>query len=179
MITTINASPKKKGTVAKLLSVFEVAANRLQIETKRVDLYDYEFPPHTGNLKRWPLRYPFIKDIKKSDGMVIATPTYWFNMPGQLKNFIDVLTEYINWDENDVLLEDKLLGILAVAPGGGATSLLENLALTLNTMGMIILPYSLMFFGSQDLPENPNGWCRRHIRELAKQFKDNLDEWGE
>ena len=176
MITTINASPKKNGTVGKMLKVFEGAAKKLKIETKRIDLYDYKFPPHTGNLKRYPLRYPFIKDIRKSHGMVIATPTYWFNVPGQLKNFIDMLTEYINWDKDNVLLEEKLLGVLAIAPGGGATNILENLALTLNTMGMTILPYSLMFFGSQDVPENPNGWVKKNIRELAQQFKWNLSE---
>ena len=175
MITTVNASPKKDGTVAMLLEVFEEAARGEGFAIKRINLYDYDFPPHTGNLKREPLEYPFIDDIDESCAMVIATPTYWFNVPGQLKNFIDMLTEYISWEEDDVLLEGKMLGVLAVAPGGGGTNILENLALTLNTMGMIILPYSLMFFGSQDQPENPNGWCKKNIRELAEQFGENVE----
>lgn len=175
MIITINASPKKDGTVGNLLHIFEIAAIQLRIRVKRINLYDYELFSHTGDLKRTPLEYPFIDDIYDSDGIVIGTPTYWFNMPGQLKNFIDLLTDYTDWDEDDVLLEEKLLGVLAVSPGGGATNILENLALTLNTMGVTILPYSLMFFGSRDQPENPNGWGRKHIKQLAERFSEYLE----
>ena len=35
---------------------------------------------------------------------------------------------------------------------------------------MIIPPYALMFFGSEDQPENPNGWNKRDIKELAKRI---------
>ncbi len=172
IIVTINASPKINGTVAKLLKIFEkeVVKTVLPTEIARINLYDYDLPPHDGNLERKPLKYPFIKDIKRADAIIIATPTYWFNMPGQLKNFIDVLTEYIDWDNDDVLLAGKILGIIAVSPGGGATNILENLALTLNTMGMVIPPYALMFFGSGDLPDNPNGWSKENIKELAQRI---------
>lgn len=169
-IITINASPKKDGTVSELLKIFEKEVIKLGGKIKRINLYDYNFPPHSGNLEREPLQYPFIKEIKKARALVIATPTYWFNMPGILKNFLDMLTEYTDWDNDDVLLEGKILGVLAVSPGGGATNILENLALTLNTMGMIILPYSLMFFGSRDLPDNPNGWSKKNIKELARRL---------
>jgi len=169
-IVTINASPLKKGTVDKLLTIFEKEAGK-QVTIIRVNLYDYAFFPHDGNLMRKPLWYPFIKDMEEADSIVIATPTYWFNIPGQLKNFIDMLTEHIDWDNNSVLLEGKKLGIIAVSPGGGATNILENLALTLNTMGMIIPSYALMFFGSQDQPDNPNGWQKKNIKELAQRLR--------
>jgi len=171
-IVTINVSPKKNGTVESLLKIFEKEVKK-QAVIQRINLCDYDFPPHNGNLDRKPLDYSFIKDIKNSHAIIIATPTYWFNMPGQLKNFLDMLTEYIDWDNNEVLLEKKILGVIAVSPGGGATNILENLALTLNTMGMTILPYSLMFFGSKDLPENPNGWSRNHIKELAQRILES------
>ena len=174
MIITVNASPVEGGTVESLLEIFEEEAMEIGLEIRRLDLRGYNIPPHDGNLERTPLDYHFIQDIRGSEGIVIASPTYWFRAPGHLCNFIDMLTEYINWDNDDVLLADKLAAIIAVAPGGGATNICANLALTLNTMGMCIPPYGLLFFGSQDedVPENPNGWGKRHIQALAHQFKD-------
>ena len=88
-IVAINASPIKRGTVDKLLRVFEKSLSNKHKAT-RINLYDFDFPPHGGNLEREPLKYPFIKDIRKAHAIIIATPTYWFNMPGILKNFLDM-----------------------------------------------------------------------------------------
>ena len=104
----------------------------------------------------------FQKALVEADGFVIATPTYWFNEPGILKNFIDSLTPL---EENGFMLEGKVGGFIVYSPEGGETDVLENLAMTFNQMGIVLVPYSLIFYrGSQDK------WALDDVKLLAKSM---------
>lgn len=143
-ILAVNSSPQEKGHTVHLLNLFVESAEKLGAQVKRFDLYKEHIPPVTGELGKKSKKLSHLqKELVASDGFVIATPTYWFNEPGILKNFIDNLTPL---EENGFLLEGKVAGFIVYSPQGGETEVLENLAMTFNQMGVTLPPYSLIFY---------------------------------
>lgn len=143
-IVTIGCSPKETGHTASLLKLFTETAITSGAKIERFDLYEEHIKPFSGELGKKIKKLDHIqRALIESDGFVIATPTYWFNEPGILKNFVDNLTPL---EENGFLLEGKVAGILVYSPEGGETTVLETLALTFNQMGVAIPPYALIFF---------------------------------
>jgi multimeric flavodoxin WrbA len=142
-LLAINSSPKPHGTTASLLSIFEKEASKVA-EVERVNLYDHPLPFVTGELDL-PIQElnPLQQKMVDCDGFVIATPTYWFSAPAILKNFIENLTLL---EENGWLLEGKVAGFIVYAPDGGEISVLQNLVLTFNHMGVTIPPYATIFY---------------------------------
>lgn len=164
-VLAINSSPKADGQTAKLLDIFTNEAKKLGLEVTVRNLYELkdQIPPFDGQLNE-PAREVkgIYREIVDCDGFVIATPTYWFNMPGILKSFIDHLTIL---EEGGWMLEGKAAGIITYSPQGGEMGVLVPLALTLNHMGVTLPPYSLIFYrGSQDQ------WALDDIKLLAKSI---------
>ena len=63
------------------------------------------------------------------------------------------------------MLEGKVGGFIVYSPEGGETDVLENLAMTFNQMGIVLVPYSLIFYrGSQDK------WALDDVKLLAKSM---------
>jgi NAD(P)H dehydrogenase (quinone) len=75
-------------------------------------------------------------DLKNADGIVLGSPTYWGNMAGPMKSFIDDW-----WLKYKVPLSDKVGG--SFASGGGDTGGKENVIYSLNiammNAGMILV----------------------------------------
>lgn len=91
------ASPKKAGTISRMLEAFE-AALPSGAERETVFLAEHRLLPCTGCMKcRTSLACALAGDdadeigakMKDSDVLVIAAPTYWANMPGTLKVLFD------------------------------------------------------------------------------------------
>ncbi len=162
-ILAINSSPKSDGHTARFLEHFEKAAKQLNAEVTHMDLYHEKIPFFSGILGKKLKRMSHVqKAMVETDGFIIATPTYWFNEPGVLKNFIDNLTPL---EENGFKLEGKVGGFIVYSPEGGEIGVLENLAMTFNHMGVILPPYSFIFYrGPQD------DWVMQDIKDLAKRM---------
>lgn len=166
-ILAINSSPKPDGKTASFLQTFIDAAKDQGMEVNKVNLYEEEIPHHSGELDK-PLKElsKLQKKFVEADGFVIATPTYWFNVPGVLKNFIDHLTIL---EENGWQAEGKVAGIICYAPEGGELGVLGNLSVALNHMGIVIPPYGLIFYrGPQD------SWAIPDIKLLAKSMAQQI-----
>lgn len=175
-ILAINSSPKTKGHTARLLELFIKSAVRPGADVKRVNLFREEIKPVTGELKKKIKRLSKLqKALIECDGFVIASPTYWFAEPGILKDFIDNLTP---WEETGFMLEGKVAGFIVFSPEGGETNVLENLALTFNQMGVLLPPYSLIFYrGPKDK------WAIDNLKLLAKNIIQQIKaqkqlRWG-
>lgn len=152
----INGSPRSYGNTYKLLRIALKVAELEGARTKTINLYDYDIKPCLGCLSdiQETCRYPCVIDddmkqlydeVLKADGLIIATPIYWFNVPGVLKNFIDRLTALENmiFIDGRSWLEGKVLGVIATGNDSGDVKVLSNVALTFNFMGMIVPPWSL------------------------------------
>ena len=161
-ILGFNGSPRKYGNTAKLLYLALKAAEEEGAETKVFHLYDYRIEPCLGCLSDEQLacRYPCVieddmkqlyDEILEADGFIIATPIYWYAPSGVTKNFIDRLTAFENmiFIEGRSLLEGKVAGLIAVGNDVGAIQLLSTLGTTLNTMGMLLPPWSVAYYSEK------------------------------
>ncbi len=158
-VVGFNGSPRKYGNTARLLEAALAGARIAGAETVRVDLYDYEIRPCLGCLSdvEEACRIPcVIRDgmdeiyrlIEESDGIIIATPIYWFNMSGVVKNLIDRMTAFENMIHHvgRSLVEGKAAGVIAVGNEQGGAMVTANLLLTLNSMGFAIPPWGFAYY---------------------------------
>jgi multimeric flavodoxin WrbA len=100
--------------------------------------------------------------LKKADGIILGTPTYWFNMSGLMKNFIDRLTV----TEKNWMLEDKVAGFVVTGSKDedGAMMATTSMVAALNHLGMVIFPYSMLYFRGRSGPK----WAQDDLRDFAK-----------
>lgn len=141
-LVVLNGSPKADGHTASMAAALMDAA-AVFAECQRIDLYEEALPPVTGELDI-PLGEPNSVQAKLlwCDAFVLVTPTYWFNMPAVVKNFVDHLTIL---EDNGFLLEGKVAGCIVYTPEGGGENILQNLAMVFNHMGIVVPPYCLIF----------------------------------
>ena len=63
--------------------------------------------------------HKIVSDILESDCVVIAAPSYWADVPGQLKTFFDRNTPYGDTNPNRILRADKPIKGIAIAVRAG------------------------------------------------------------
>lgn len=108
-IIALACSPSKKRNSDSMLDAFiegmsecdQVAVEKIYLNDILIDYYSHKnskgVGEHEAGFKN------LIEKIQQSSGMVIATPTYNFSVPANLKNFIDRIRfisldlEKINW----------------------------------------------------------------------------------
>jgi hypothetical protein len=97
-ILVLNGSPRKRGTIAKLLKAVAEGAKEKGDDVEWVDVYDLHMKPCTACMKcrpDGPCRLPeddaheVGRKISEADGLVVGTPTHWGNMSSQLKCLFD------------------------------------------------------------------------------------------
>jgi multimeric flavodoxin WrbA len=76
--------------------------------------------------------YEMVSDILNSDFVVIAAPSYWADIPGQLKTFFDRTTPYGDTNPNRVLKATKKIKGIAIAIRAGVRE--EENELILNSI---------------------------------------------
>lgn len=158
-ILGINGSPRKYGNTFKLLSIAIKVAEHYGAYTEVIHLYDYEIKPCIGCLSdiQEACQYPCVisddmreiyDKILKANGLIIATPVYWYAPSSQMKNFIDRITIFENmiFISGKCLLEGKVAGIIAVGNDSGTIQVISNLYAVLNSMGITIPPWALAYY---------------------------------
>ncbi len=158
-VLAINASPRKYGNTYKLLKVALEAVNHEGLETELIHLYDYELKPCMGcvsddiNLCRPPClmeddAWEVLRKIRDSDGLIIATPIYWYGPPGHLKTLIDKMTVFENMSviEGRSWIEGKAAGFIAAGGDSGEIMTIAYLMVVLNSMGLVIPPWALAYY---------------------------------
>jgi len=97
-IVLINASPRKNGATAKILNGFAYNLSaKSDVEIANISLSDLKLDFCLGCCMCYKNGFCHIDDdadmlserISSADGVIIGTPTYVSNIPGQLKTFID------------------------------------------------------------------------------------------
>ena len=160
-ILGVNGSPRKYGNTFKLLSVALKFAEEEGAESEIVHLYDYDIRPCMGCLcdKQEACRYPCVieddmrtlyEKVLGSDGIIIATPIYWYSPPSIVKAFIDRLTAFENmiFIDGRSWLEGKVAGVIAVGNDSGSIQVVSLLYSILNSMGLHIPPWALAYYHS-------------------------------
>ncbi|MGE5808071.1 MAG: flavodoxin family protein [Nitrospirota bacterium] len=94
MILFLNGSPRKKGVTSSLLKIMADEARARGADVEWVDVNDLSIRPCIGCLKCRPDKKCILpKDdghrmgelLENCSALVVGAPTYWGNMPGQLK----------------------------------------------------------------------------------------------
>lgn len=198
LILGINGSPYKTGIVAELLDMVVSGAQKAGAETKTIHLYDLKIDYDSGYYSRDP-RLATVKNIpsddmkdlypvlRQADGIVLATPVYWANMSGAMKNFLDRLTPL----ENDGFsLQGKVAAFIAASKeneGGGEMAAMA-MAAALLQMGVMILPNGVMWYPGKWVTseKQEESWARSdapkvgrnmvHLLELLRQSPIGWDK---
>ena len=196
-ILGINGSPHHEGTTCELLNLLLSGASEAGAETRVVHLYDLNIVHEPGHYSQNPLKavpsemprdgivelYP---EILRADGLVFATPVYWANMSGVMKDFIDHLTPL----ENDGFqLEGKVAAFIAASKEneGGLEMAVMSMVTALAQMGVLIPPNSVMWYpgGWTTTRKKFDSWAKkdapkvgRNMVKLVEILKKNKIEWS-
>lgn len=157
-ILGILGSPHKDGGTAQLFFSALKAAEKEGAKTEWYSLYDGEIKPCIGCIQnegpecRFPCIFEdygkiLLQKIYEADGLIFATPIYWFAPSGVMKNLIDRMTcleNMVSFGESSYL-EGKVFGAVVVGADTGALMTGGYLITTLNSMGAIIPPWAIAY----------------------------------
>jgi multimeric flavodoxin WrbA len=168
LICAINGSSRINGQTARLLKRILRDAQALGAKTKLIHLAQHPLQYCDGSQEpqvRSDIR-GILEVLEEADGIVFGTPTYWFNMSGLMKNFIDRLTV----TEKGWMLENKVAGFVATGAKyeDGAMMAITSMAGAMNGLGMIIFPYSMLYFRGQGR-SHPK-WAKDDLSTFSKRM---------
>jgi multimeric flavodoxin WrbA len=192
LIVGINGSPHKNGTTAKLLKKVLSSAEKYGAKTILIDIADKNIKQCLGcySIKHDSCKYPckqkddmqeIYKILFKSDAIIFASPVYWFNVSGLMKNFIDRLSCL---ECSGFMLEGKIGGFIADSKENEGGNIVPPMlmASVLNHMGLIIPPYAMIYY-----PAFEEGWnwsvkdldlLAKNIIRLSKSLKQSkIKSW--
>lgn len=95
-IIALSCSPSHSRNSDAMLDAFIVGLSKHPIDIEKIYLDSIPIDPYSYTNRTGPADHELefkelTEKIKKSQGLIIATPTYNFSVPGHLKNFIDRL----------------------------------------------------------------------------------------
>ncbi len=108
MLLFLNSSPRKHGVTTSLLRIIADEARAAGAEAEWVDVSNLFIKPCIGCLKCRPDKKCILpKDdghrmgelFEKCSGLVVGAPTYWGNMPGQLKILFERIVPVLEYYE--------------------------------------------------------------------------------
>jgi len=160
LIIGINGSPHKNGTTVMALNRVLESSKKHGADIKIIHLIDKKINPCRGCYSEDPrlCKYPcnvkddmqeILKLMIRADAFVFASPVYWFNMSGLMKNFMDRLTSLAT---RGYKLEGKV-GVFVAASKedeGGKVLASIIMASTMNHLGLLIPPYSIIFYPGKE-----------------------------
>lgn len=135
-ILAIVGSPRTKGNTNYLVDRALEEAELLGVETEKVILSELEIKPCVGhdNCSTFNL-CPQNDDMNwlldkflEADGIILATPVYWYNVTAQMKTFID--RNYFAY-KHDMKYKALVVGIIVVAE-------MEAIDDTLHTLNQVV-----------------------------------------
>lgn len=195
-ILIIEGSPRKYGSSAQLVQVAIRGIEEAGGEAEVLFLYDYIIKPCIGcvseNTKY--CKFPCViedddfnkiaEKIIAFDGLIIATPVYWYAPSGMLKNFIDRLTSLENmiFHTGRSLLEGKVVGFIATGLDSGVFMAISYLMAVLNSMGAIVAPWSMAYSHLEDVSKDDGalkdaynvGYLVTEMIKVVKQYNSNI-----
>ncbi len=132
-LLAIVGSPRLKGNTNYLVDQALGEAAKLGVQTEKLILSQYQVNPCIGCEDCAQLDYCLQKDdagwildrFCKADGVILATPVYWYNVSAQMKVFID--RNYFLY-KHDCKYRARAVGIIVVAEMEG----IEDTLYTLN-----------------------------------------------
>lgn len=125
--TCIVGSARSNGSCAYLIDTIIKGINEAGVETKKHCIGEKNIKYcvgckgcyRDGKCVQTDDVYDIVADIISSDYVVIAAPSYWADVPGQLKTFFDRNTPYGDTNPNRILYAEKPIKGIAIAVRAG------------------------------------------------------------
>jgi multimeric flavodoxin WrbA len=162
-----SSRPTAGVTASRLEAILRGLRNRkVRAELIRLAEEHLEFCDGTQEPEREPDIAKLLERLEEADGIIFGTPTYWFNMSARMKNLLERLT--VTENDDDYTLEGIVAGFVATGDDkeDGAMVALSTLAATVNHLGMITFPYSMIYFRGQKGP----AWAEDDIKKYPKRM---------
>lgn len=126
-ITLINGSARANGSCSFILDKMISAFSRNGIDTKKYNISQMNISYclgckhcyEDGKCVQNDDTQLIVADILTSDYVVIATPSYWADVPAQLKTFFDRNTPYGDTNPNRFLMAQKEIKGIGIAVRAG------------------------------------------------------------
>lgn len=180
----INGSPHKQGNTACILQKVLDTAQHAGAKTKIVHLYDCKVIREPGYYSEDPAKAisknmpnddltALFSEIRRADGLVFATPTYWANMSAAMKDFIERLTALEN---EDYALEGKVASFIATSKEneGGVEMAAMSMVMAVAQMGVLIPPNAIIWSPGdwKSAHETSVDWAWDHAKYVGKNMVD-------
>ena len=101
-------------------------------------------------------------------GLIIATPTHWFNCSLLIKRLID--ETFWEFAGEPYALEDIPVGIIAVCDEDGANQAISSIALPINHCGLFVPPFGTLIHNTRMPSHGENGW-QNDAELIGKQVR--------
>ncbi len=191
----INGSARKNGKTAQLLSIVMDSIVSAGGEVEVYHLIDHpirfcmgcysEDPPscnprHCTEGDLADAMRGFHQKLLFSDGVVFATPVYWFGMSALMKAFVERLTSLENAGK---LLAGRVAGFVAAGEEEGAMMAISHLMAITSDMGFLFPPMPFTYYiGRGDIRDDPEAVeyaerLGRNMVRLASILQKEEVEW--
>jgi FMN reductase len=118
-ILGLGGSTRPNSTTERALQVSLAAAGAAGAETLILGSIDLAMPLYEPDGERVPKAVRLLDEVRRADGLVIASPGYHGALSGMVKNALDYLEDMR--DDDPPYLEGKAVGTIATASGWQAT----------------------------------------------------------
>ena len=182
-ILAIVGSPRLKGNTNYLVDQALGEAAKLGVQTEKVVLSQYKVNPCLGHADCASFDSCRQKDdagwildsFREADGVILATPVYWYNVPAQMKAFID--RNYFPYKHSSKY-RARAVGIIVVAEMEGIDDTLHTLKQFVNWSFDVEEDRIFTACGYANLPgeARDNLILLEDARKLGRQMAESLKE---
>lgn len=166
--------PTRKGPIVADWFL-KMAKQHPDFEVEVLDLKEISLPlmdePNHPRLRQYTKEHTikWSKTIDEADAFVFITPEYNYGPPATLKNAMDYLFE--EWQE-------KPVGFVSYGGVSGGTRAVQELKLTITTLGMMPLPQAVTIpFFTQFINENDVFEANEPLEKSANVMLNKLQNW--
>ena len=180
-ILALVGSPRLGGNTDFLVDQALAEAAKLGAQTEKIVLSQYKVNPCLGHDECSDLDQCVQRDdtawildkFCKADGVILATPVYYYNVSAQLKAFID--RNYFLYNHNRKL-QARVVGMIVVAEAEGIEDTVHTLKRFINESFNVAKDRILEVHGyaSRLGDVRNNAPLLRQARELGKQMVESL-----
>ena len=179
-ILAIMASPRLYGNTNYLTDQALDAAQQLGAKTEKIVLNQYNIHPCDGHINCASLSkcahqddaVKILDKFREADGVILATPVYYYNTTAQMKAFID--RNYFFY-KHQTPYKAKAAGIIVVAEESGLEDTVKTLNFLLHEMKVPEdkrFVVSSLAFKPDDAKQNPA--LVEAVRKLGEQLAESI-----
>jgi multimeric flavodoxin WrbA len=178
----ILGSPKPKGSTSVIVDEIFRALKAYDIETHLYQLSDLNIGyccgckscDITGKCVQTDDVQKMIGDIFASQLVIVASPSYWGDVTGQMKVFIDRCTPYCNTNSARLPISSSVKGVAVAVRAGGSKRENLNLVHTIeHFLGHLDIPL-ISYFTVEGISSEKDLLQRPDVLKDAYAFGENL-----